>query len=398
MAALDPPLGWLTKGTDNLEDALEADTIRALLVDDDQGDYEMTRAIANQIENPAIQLDWVSTFEEGRDAFEAAEHDIYIVDYFLEDRTGIDLLKEASRQRLKAPVIMLTGRGSHEVDKEAMRAGAADYLVKGEIDPQVLERTIRYALASARSREALKESEERHRSMFDHLPIGLYRCTPDGHFLDANPALVRILGYPDPKTLEKSYASLLYLNPADRPAFDEELEQYGVVRGFETTLKRLDGSEVRVRNTARAHRDATGEIVYIEGAVEVAAETAQAAEAARYRALFSVARRAALVVTDDGTVLEANDVFAQTSGYPLAGVAGTPYSDYWDEEDVDIVEQELRAAMSPGAEPATVERRFVTSGGERLWATVTTVPILTGPKAGCQVIVLLDDLSELPEG
>lgn len=377
---------------------METDTIRALLVDDDQGDFEMTRAIANQIENPLIQLDWVSTFEEGRDAFEAGEHDIYIVDYFLEDRTGIDLLKEASRQRLKAPVIMLTGRGSHEVDKEAMLAGAADYLVKGQIDPQILERTIRYALASARASEALKESEERHRSMFDHLPIGLYRCTSDGHFLDANPALIRILGYPDPKTLEKSYASLLYLNPADRPAFDEELERYGVVRGFETTLKRLDGSEIRVRNTARAHRDAKGEIAYIEGAVEEAANMAEAAEAARYRALFSVARRATLVVTDDGTVLEANDVFAQTSGYPLASVVGTPYSDFWDEEDVDMVEQELRAAMSPQAEPTTAERRFVTSGGERLWATVTTVPIHTGPKAGCQVIVLIDDLSEVPEG
>lgn len=67
---------------------MEANTIRALLIDDDQGDYEMTRAIASQIEDPPVQLDWVSTFEEGRDAFEAGEHDIYIVDYFLEDLTG----------------------------------------------------------------------------------------------------------------------------------------------------------------------------------------------------------------------------------------------------------------------------------------------------------------------
>jgi len=397
MGKVGPP-SWRAKSTNDLEDALEANTIRALLIDDDQGDYEMTRAIASQIEDPPVQLDWVSTFEEGRDAFEAGEHDIYIVDYFLEDRTGIDLLKEARRRRLKAPVIMLTGRGSHEVDKEAMRAGAADYLVKGKIDPQILERTIRYALESARSREALKESEERHRSMFDHLPIGLYRCTSDGDFLDANPALVRILGYPDPKTLENSYASLLYLNPADRPAFDEELEKYGVVRGFETTLKRLDGSEVRVRNTARAHRDSSGEIAYIEGAIEEAVDMAQAAEAARYRALFSMARRAALVVADDGTVLEANDVFLKASGYPLASVTGAPYSDFWEEADVDMVEQECRAAMSPEAKPTKAERRFVTSDGSRLWVTVTTVPILTGPKAGCQVIVLLDDLSEAAAG
>jgi PAS domain S-box-containing protein len=386
------------KGTHNLEDTLEPDPIRALLIDDDQGDFEMTRAIASQIENPAILLDWVSTFEEGRDAFEAGEHDIYIVDYFLEDRNGIDLIKEARRQRLKAPLIMLTGRGSHEVDKEAMRAGAADYLVKGQIDPQILERTIRYALDSARSRAALRESEERHRSMFDHLPIGLYRCTSDGHFLDANPALIRILGYPDPKTLDKSYASLLYVNPADRPAFDEELERLGVVRGFETTLTRLDGSEVRVRNTARAHRDASGDIAYIEGAVEEALDTAQAADAARYQALWSVARRAALVVTSDGTVLEANDVFTQASGYPVASIEGAPYSDFFEEDAIDLVHQELRAAMSPDATPTSVERRFVTSDGEHLWATVTIVPILTGPQAGAQAIVLLDDLSDVPEG
>ncbi len=378
------------------EGALEPKTIRALLIDDDQGDFEMTRTIANQIENLTIQLDWVSTFEEGRDAIAAGEYDVYIVDYFLEDRNGIDLIKEASRRRVKAPLIMLTGRGSHDVDMEAMRAGAADYLVKGQIDPQILERTIRYALESARSQAALRESEERHRSMFDHLPIGLYRCTPDGGFMDANPTLVRILGHPDPATLERSYASILYVNPADREKFDAELDRYGVVHGFETTLKRVDGSEVRVRNTARAHRDADGDTAYIEGTVEEAADMNQSAEAARYRALFAAAGRATVVVDRDRIVVEANDAFSEISGYPIAAAEGAPYSDFWAEADEATVDLELRAAMAPEAQSTTAERRFVTREGEHLWATVTTIPIKTGPKAGEQVIVVFDDLSEVP--
>ena len=125
---------------------MERETIRALLVDDDQGDFAMTRALLDQIERPTIELDWVSTFEEGRAALERDDYDLFIVDYALEDRTGLDLLREAGRRQLQAPVIMLTGRGSHAVDVEAMRAGAADYLVKGQIEPEDLERSIRYAL------------------------------------------------------------------------------------------------------------------------------------------------------------------------------------------------------------------------------------------------------------
>ena len=161
--------------------------IRALLIDDDQGDFVFTKALLSQLTRPTIELDWVPTFEEGRDAITLGDYDIYLVDYLLGDRTGVDLLREAARHQLQAPVIMLTGRGNRDVDMEAMRAGAADYLVKGQIEPEDLERSIRYALDRTEAQRALRVSEERHRGMFDHLPLGVYRCTPDGEFLDANP-------------------------------------------------------------------------------------------------------------------------------------------------------------------------------------------------------------------
>ena len=99
---------------------MDSEPIRVLLVDDDQGDFEMTRAMLSKAEHVAFNLDWVSTFEEALDAFRAGDHQVYLLDYFLEDRTGLDLLKEAGKQGLDAPVIMLTGRGSRQVDLEAM--------------------------------------------------------------------------------------------------------------------------------------------------------------------------------------------------------------------------------------------------------------------------------------
>lgn len=114
--------------------------------------------MAQQITRPKIELDWVATFEEDRDALTQDDYDVYIVDYCLEDRTGLDLLREAGRQQLQSPVIMLTGRGSHAVDMEATQAGVADYWVKGEIGPADLERSIRYAFDRVEALTALRES------------------------------------------------------------------------------------------------------------------------------------------------------------------------------------------------------------------------------------------------
>ena len=74
------------------------------------------------------------------------QHDVCLVDYRLGAETGIDLLRAALERGCQAPIILLTGQGEHEIDLEAMKAGAADYLVKGRLDAGLLERSIRYAI------------------------------------------------------------------------------------------------------------------------------------------------------------------------------------------------------------------------------------------------------------
>jgi PAS domain S-box-containing protein len=140
---------------------VDKETIRVLLVDDDQGDFEMFRVMLSKTEHQEFKVDWVPNFDEALDAFEAGEHDVYFLDYFLEDRTGLDLLREARNRGVDAPIIMLTGRGSRKVDMEAMELGASDYLVKGLIDPDSLERSVRHALERRQGTRALEEREER---------------------------------------------------------------------------------------------------------------------------------------------------------------------------------------------------------------------------------------------
>jgi PAS domain S-box-containing protein len=350
-----------------------------------------------QIQGQPVTLDWASTFEEALDGLTSGDYELLLVDYFLEDRTGLDLLEEARDRRIRTPMIMLTGRGSRSVDLEAMRAGAADYLVKGSIDPDLLERTIRYAIARARTEEALRDSEARHREMFDHLPLGLYRCAPDGRFLEANPALVRLLGHPDPQRLQEEYAPTFYVAPADVERFREQLESEGVVRGFETWLTRTDGHQILVRNTSRAHRHGNTDVVYVEGAIEDVTEQERVLrvreEAARFRTLFQEMPMKLLVLDPRGRVLEASAGFRDTVGEGSMALLARPLAELVHEEDrVGLSAAVARAAA--GEETRAVELRFLGEDGTHTWARATMAPVRDEAWEVEQLLLLVDEVQE----
>lgn len=382
------------------QETVSTETVKILVIDDDQGDFEMARSMIGQIDQRGVEyeVDWVPSFQEAVDAFRQNDFDFYIVDYFLEDGDGLDLVRMAREMGVREPIVMLTGRGSHEVDVEAMKAGASDYLVKGRIDPDVLERTIRYCRERARAQEALRASEERHRGMFDHLPIGLYRCSPDGDFMDANPALVRILGHPDPGLLRQRYAADLYVNPQDRRRFEALLEKYGVARGFETELERSDGSTIRIRNTARAHRGHDGSIQYLEGAVEDVTDLRTAeriqGSAARFRTVYEESRLAILLVDLDGLVMDGNPAFRRAFGYAADDLHGRPVADLLaPSHRKGFLEQTARMARGEIEESAG-ERRFLSGDDEILWARTVTSLVRDTEGEPDHVMLLLEEIAE----
>ena len=90
----------------------------------------------------------------------ADQHEVYLLDYRLGERDGLELLREALASGARGPMILMTGQADHEVDVEAMKAGAMDYLVKGRIDSALLERSIRYAVKRKQAEEALRDANE----------------------------------------------------------------------------------------------------------------------------------------------------------------------------------------------------------------------------------------------
>jgi two-component system cell cycle sensor histidine kinase/response regulator CckA len=123
--------------------------------------------------------------------------------------------------------------------------------------------------------EALKVSEARYRSLFDGVPVGLYRLTPDGKILDANLALVQMLGYPDRESLLAANMSEAYVNPEDWEQKKFYLEWEGIVRDFEMELRRADGKKIWVQDFVQLVRDADTGITFYEGSMEEITEKKQ---------------------------------------------------------------------------------------------------------------------------
>ena len=115
--------------------------------------------------------------------------------------------------------------------------------------------------------EALRESEKRHRNLFNGIPIGLYRTTAEGAILDVNPAMLEILGYSDQDALLQTASPDIYVDPNDRMQLQRLMEEKGFVHDFTVQMRRPDGRPIWVSINATIDHDSNSQKTYYEGAM-----------------------------------------------------------------------------------------------------------------------------------
>jgi PAS domain S-box-containing protein len=123
----------------------------------------------------------------------------------------------------------------------------------------------------AKTAELLRLSEAKYRHIFEYAVEGIFQATPDGRYLNANPALARMYGYQSPAELIASLTNIGYQLYVDPSAYDEltrRLHENDVVSAFESQTYRKDGTVIWISENLRTVRDAKGTLLYYEGTVE----------------------------------------------------------------------------------------------------------------------------------
>lgn len=242
----------------------EQKPLNILIIDDDEEDFFIIGEYLRSINNGHLfTIEWCGKYNDALEKIGTRNYDIYFVDFRLGAKTGLDLIKEAIAGACEEPIILLTGKGTHEIDIMAMEAGAVDYLVKSELNPEKLERSIRYAMGRYEFLKALKANEQKFRMFFEKSKDSVFMANEHLVFKEVNDGTVQLTEY----SREELYGMSLYdlmVNSDDKKIIENELQQNGAVTDKEIVLNSKNKERIDCILTVSREKNGKGEF-YMQG-------------------------------------------------------------------------------------------------------------------------------------
>ena len=255
--------------------------LRVLLVSDDVHARDVVvRELQSGI--PLLHLEQVTEKRSFTEVLEAEPFDIVITAWQLGWADALAIRQAIKIRWPDCPVIIFTTVGEQGCAGEVGEVGRESSVFMWSFHPSLLPDAVHLVRERMWAGQAL-ESEGRYQSLFQRVPVGLYRSTPEGQILDANSALVDMLGYADRASLLAVNAVDLYVDAEDRRREQWALERSEGAYHFETRMRRYDGAVIWVRDVVWPVRDTDGKLIYNDGSLEDITERKQAEDEIRRR-------------------------------------------------------------------------------------------------------------------
>ncbi|SPE52466.1 putative PAS/PAC sensor protein [Verrucomicrobia bacterium] len=362
---------------------MEQEPLKILLIEHDASFARYVGEMLRQTRELSADMQSATDLKSGFSALGRDRFDVLLLDLCIPDGAGLANVSLIRAEAPRLPIIAAGDSDDETVALEAVQAGAQDYLVKSQLTPSWLERSIRYAMERHRVDTALLDAEQKYHTVFDHLVEGIFQTTPEGRYLMANAALARIYGYASPEDLIQNVTDIgqrLYVQPGRREEFVRLMQEQDTITRFESQIFRKDGSIIWISENCRAVRDARGQLLYYEGTVEDITQRRQAEEDLRnsealYHSLVETIPQNIFRKDLAGRFTFGNQQFCRTLNRSLSEILGKTDADFFPPGLAAKYQQDDLRVMATGQTFATVEEHLP-PGGDRMYVQVVKTPIV----------------------
>lgn len=319
---------------------MESRKIRILQIEDNPGDVRLIKEMLLEVKTINCTLNSASDLASGIEYINTHECDLILLDLGLPDSMGLMTLEKIHSVNSVIPVVIMTGLDDEELGLKAVQSGAQDYLIKSEIDRNILMRSIRYSIERKRIDEKLRRSEERFRSTFEQAAVGLAHVSLEGDWLRVNEKLSDILGYRPEELLNMNCLKMTH--PDDLPEDSRNIELLLKYKTKTYTIEKRyehkDGHFIWCQLTRSLVEESPEAPRYFLSVIEDISKRKQTELALldSEQRLGTIFRESpsAIVITSmkDGRYIDVNEAFLQITGYSRNEIIGHRTS------EVDIFE------------------------------------------------------------
>jgi PAS domain S-box-containing protein len=283
---------------------------------------------------------------------------------------------------------------------ESLPVEAVSTTISSESGPPRILIIARDISERKRTEAALRESEERYRNVFINSPVGIYRSSPEGKFIMANPTLLNMLGYDSFKELsEIDIYKDIYLNPEERYTFCETIEKEGYTENYERRWKRKDGKIIYVNENARAISDSSGNYIYYEGTVEDVTRKKEAEKELieseeRFRTTFEQAAVGIAHITPLGEFIRVNERFCEIIGYSESEMKAIEFQTMIHQDDFMLPVSYIDKQMNNEINSFRVEIRYSHKSGRYVWINLFSTAVRDDSGKIKYIVLAADDITQ----
>ncbi len=328
--------------------------VRILMIEDEPQHVRLIQALLERSRYRDYELVSADRAQSGLEHLSEDSFDVVLLDLGLPDSQGLETFHKVQSQSPYIPIVINSALSDHAIAIEAVKSGAQDYLVKGEVSAEIVSRALNYAIERKRAELTLRESEEKYRRLIETMSGVLYQMSfPEGVYEYISPMCLQAFGYPPEDFLKKPVLLRDIIHSDSDSYFREQwsnLTEGKITPVWEYKVIDPEGNERWITQSNRGVFNEHGSLIAIEGICLNITRTKQREEELNHLSSVMEQSTEGMAFCDlEGNLISVNSTFATMHGYTRRELVGKHISIFYAVEQVPLLEETWQQIHEEGS-------------------------------------------------